>query len=140
MVRGYRRWCSICVLAILAFLDSRASFALDPSLRLSQYQLDNWQVQDGMPQSSAQAIARTPDGYLWIGTQEGLARFDGVRFTVFLGGKDVDIPSKYISALFVDTGGRLWVGTRSGIAVLEQGRFRSFGNSGRASPVCGPNW
>jgi signal transduction histidine kinase/ligand-binding sensor domain-containing protein/DNA-binding response OmpR family regulator len=127
MVRAYRRWCCICVLAILAFFDSRASFALDPSLRLSQYPLDNWQVQDGMPQSSGQAIARTADGYLWIGTQEGLARFDGVRFTVFVGGKDVDIPSKYISALFVDAGGRLWVGTRSGIAVLEQGHFRSFG-------------
>jgi signal transduction histidine kinase/ligand-binding sensor domain-containing protein/CheY-like chemotaxis protein/HPt (histidine-containing phosphotransfer) domain-containing protein len=129
MARGYRRWCSICVLAILAFVCSRASFALDPSLRLSQYQLDNWQVQDGMPQSSAQAIARTADGYLWIGTQEGLARFDGVRFTVFIGGKDADIPNKYISALFVDNGGRLWVGTRSGIAVLEQGHFKSFGKS-----------
>jgi signal transduction histidine kinase/ligand-binding sensor domain-containing protein/DNA-binding response OmpR family regulator len=129
MLRGSSRWCSICVLAILAFIDSRAAFALDPSLRLSQYQLDNWQVQDGMPQSSAQAIARTADGYLWIGTQEGLARFDGVRFTVFVGGKDVDIPNKYVSALFVDAGGRLWVGTRSGIAVLEQGHFRSFGKS-----------
>jgi ligand-binding sensor domain-containing protein/signal transduction histidine kinase/DNA-binding response OmpR family regulator len=115
------------VFAILAFIVSRASFALDPSLRLSQYQLENWQVQDGMPQSSAQAIARTADGYLWIGTQEGLARFDGVRFTVFAGGRDVDIPNKYISALFVDAGGQLWVGTRSGIAVLEQGHFRSFG-------------
>jgi signal transduction histidine kinase/ligand-binding sensor domain-containing protein/DNA-binding response OmpR family regulator len=127
MVRGYRRWCGICVLAMLAFVASRTTFALDPSLRLSQYQIENWQVQDGMPQSSAQAIARTPDGYLWIGTQEGLARFDGVRFTVFVPGKDVDIPTKFISALFVDAGGRLWVGTRSGIAVLEQGQFRSFG-------------
>ena len=127
MVSGYRRWCSICVLAILSSGVSRTSLALDPSLRLSQYLLENWQVQDGMPQTSAQAIARTPDGYLWIGTQEGLARFDGVRFTVLVGGKDIDIPSKYISALFVDAGGRLWVGTRSGIAVLEQGHFRSFG-------------
>jgi signal transduction histidine kinase/ligand-binding sensor domain-containing protein/DNA-binding response OmpR family regulator len=126
MVRGYRHRCGIWVLAMLAFA-SRTAFALDPSLGLSQYQLENWQVQDGLPQTSAQAIARTPDGYLWIGTQEGLARFDGVRFTVFVGGRDVDIPSKYISALFVDAGGRLWVGTRSGIAVLEQDHFRSFG-------------
>jgi ligand-binding sensor domain-containing protein/signal transduction histidine kinase/DNA-binding response OmpR family regulator len=128
MFRGYRHWCSICVLAMLAFFANHTSFALDPSLRLSQYLVENWQVQDGLPQTSAQAIARTPDGYLWIGTQEGLARFDGVRFTVFVSGNDdVDIPNKYISALFVDAGGRLWVGTRSGIAVLEDGRFRSFG-------------
>jgi ligand-binding sensor domain-containing protein/signal transduction histidine kinase/CheY-like chemotaxis protein/HPt (histidine-containing phosphotransfer) domain-containing protein len=121
------RWCSICVLAILLTVVSRASLALDPTLRLSQYLVENWQIQDGLPQTSAQAIARTPDGYLWVGTQEGLARFDGVRFTVFVSGKDVDIPTKQISTLFVDAGGRLWVGTRSGIAVLEQGHFRSFG-------------
>src|ERR1700675_2692156 len=126
MVRGYMRLCSNCVLAILLSIVSRAALALDPSLRLSQYLVENWQIQDGLPQTSAQAIARTPDGYLWVGTQEGLARFDGVRFTVFVSGKDVDIPDKHISTLFVDAGGRLWVGTRSGLAVLEDGHFRSF--------------
>jgi ligand-binding sensor domain-containing protein/signal transduction histidine kinase/CheY-like chemotaxis protein/HPt (histidine-containing phosphotransfer) domain-containing protein len=126
MVRGYMRWCSNCVLAILLSIVSHTALALDPSLRLSQYLVENWQIQDGLPQTSVQAIARTPDGYLWVGTQEGLARFDGVRFTVFASGKDADIPNKYISTLFVDAGGRLWVGTRSGLAVLEDGHFRSF--------------
>ncbi|MGC1521523.1 MAG: two-component regulator propeller domain-containing protein, partial [Steroidobacteraceae bacterium] len=100
--------------------------ALEPSLEPSQYVLDNWQIPEGLPQTSVQAIARTPDGYLWVGTQEGLARFDGVRFTVFDNGNEPALPSKYITVLFVDRSGRLWVGTRSGVAVLENGRFKPF--------------
>jgi signal transduction histidine kinase/ligand-binding sensor domain-containing protein/CheY-like chemotaxis protein/HPt (histidine-containing phosphotransfer) domain-containing protein len=100
-----------------------AAQALDPALKLSQYGLDNWQIPDGLPQSSAQAIARTPDGYLWIGTQEGLARFDGVRFTVFDSDNEPAIASKNISVLTVDRGGRLWIGTRAGVAILDNGHF-----------------
>jgi signal transduction histidine kinase/ligand-binding sensor domain-containing protein/CheY-like chemotaxis protein/HPt (histidine-containing phosphotransfer) domain-containing protein len=98
-----------------------AAEALDPSLRLSQYVLDNWQIPDGLPQSSAQAIARTPDGYLWVGTQEGLARFDGVRFTVFDSDNEPALPSKIITSLIVDQAGRLLIGTRDGIAVFAHG-------------------
>src|ERR1700733_14255599 len=99
--------------------------ALDPSLKLSQYGLDNWQIPQGLPQSSAQAIARTPDGYLWVGTQEGLARFDGVRFTVFDHGNESAIPDKHISVLYVDTTGRLWIGTRAGVGEYEQEHFNA---------------
>jgi len=116
--RAVRSW-----LAILLIAAGPPALALDPSLQPSQYVLDNWQIPEGLPQSSAQAVAHTPDGYLWIGTQEGLARFDGVRFTVFDGGSEPSIPNKHISVLFVDRAGRLWIGTRAGIAVLEKGRF-----------------
>ncbi len=114
------------LLAALLIGVGAPAFALDPSLQLSQYVLDNWQIPEGLPQTSVQAIARTPDGYLWVGTQEGLCRFDGVRFTVYDTGNEPAIPDKYISALFVDRAGRLWVGTRSGLAVLENGRFKPF--------------
>lgn len=114
------------LLAVLLVAVCGHALALDPSLQPSQYVLDNWQIPEGLPQTSAQAIARTPDGYLWIGTQEGLARFDGVRFTVFDSGNEAAIPNKHISVLFVDRAGRLWIGTRSGIAVLENGRFTAF--------------
>ena len=120
-------------LAILLIAAAGPAFALDSSLRLSQYVLDNWQIPDGLPQSSAQAIARTPDGYLWVGTQEGLARFDGVRFTVFNGENEAGIPDKQITVLSVDRSGRLWIGTRSGLAVLENGQFTSYrGSAGLA--------
>ncbi|MGO8827871.1 MAG: two-component regulator propeller domain-containing protein, partial [Steroidobacteraceae bacterium] len=103
------------LLAILLAALCTHALALDPSLQPSQYVLDNWQITEGLPQSSAQALARTPDGYLWVGTQEGLARFDGVRFTVFDGGNEPAIPNKHISVLFVDGASRLWIGTRSGL-------------------------
>src|ERR1700722_17318472 len=114
------------LLAVLLIGVGAAAFALDPSLQLSQYVLDNWQIPEGLPQTSVQAIARTPDGYLWVGTQEGLCRFDGVHFTVYDTGNEPGIPDKYISVLFVDRAGRLWIGTRSGLAVLENGRFKPF--------------
>ena len=120
-------------LAILFIAAGGPAFALDPSLRLSQYVLDNWQIPDGLPQSSAQAIARTPDGYLWVGTQEGLARFDGVRFTVFNGENEAGILNKYVTVLYVDRAGRLWIGTRSGVSVLEKGHFTPYtGSAGLA--------
>src|SRR6202051_5095315 len=112
------------LLAVLLIAVCARSLALEPSLEPSQYVLDNWQIPEGLPQTSVQAIARTPDGYLWVGTQEGLARFDGVRFTVFDGNNEPAIPNKYITVLFVDRAGRLWIGTRSGVAVLENGRYK----------------
>jgi signal transduction histidine kinase/ligand-binding sensor domain-containing protein/DNA-binding response OmpR family regulator/HPt (histidine-containing phosphotransfer) domain-containing protein len=114
------------LLAALLVTLSGHALALDPTLQPSQYVLDNWQIPEGLPQTSAQSIARTPDGYLWVGTQEGLARFDGVRFTVFDSGNEAAIPNKDICVLTVDRAGRLWIGTRSGIAVLENGRFTRY--------------
>ncbi len=111
--------------AMLLIMVSLSAHALDPTLKLSQYVLDNWQISQGLPQSSAQAIARTPDGYLWVGTQEGLARFDGVRFVVFDHANEPAIPDKHISVLYVDAAGRLWIGTRTGIAVYEHGHFKA---------------
>jgi ligand-binding sensor domain-containing protein/signal transduction histidine kinase len=113
------------MLCILLTVAGNCALALDPSLQPSQYVLDTWQTGQGLPQNSAQAVVRTPDGYLWIGTEEGLARFDGVRFTVFDHSNEPAIPSKDISVLFVDRAGRLWIGTQDGMAMFENGQFRS---------------
>ncbi len=114
------------LLGTLLWLAGPEARALDSALQPTQYVRENWQIPDGLPQSSAQAIARTPDGYLWIGTQEGLARFDGVRFVVFDNGTGAAIPNKHIAVLYVARDGRMWVGTRAGLAVLEGGRFRTY--------------
>ena len=113
------------LLAMLLLTAAGRAPALNPALQPTQYVLDNWQIPDGLPQSSAQALARTPDGYLWIGTQEGLARFDGVRFSVFDSGNESAIPNKNITALHTDGSGRLWIGTRAGLAILDRGRFQA---------------
>jgi ligand-binding sensor domain-containing protein/signal transduction histidine kinase/CheY-like chemotaxis protein/HPt (histidine-containing phosphotransfer) domain-containing protein len=113
-------------LAFMLFIVCGQALALDPLRQPSQYVLDNWQVSEGLPQASALAIARTPDGYLWVGTQEGLARFDGVRFTVFDADNEPAFSDNYVSALLVDRAARLWIGTGSGVVVLENGRFTAF--------------
>ena len=53
--------------------------ALDPSKALTEFSHDVWQIEDGLPQSTVRAIVQTRDGYLWFGTEEGLARFDGAE-------------------------------------------------------------
>jgi signal transduction histidine kinase/ligand-binding sensor domain-containing protein/DNA-binding response OmpR family regulator len=111
------------LLVLFLLAVATPSLALDPALLPTQYVFDNWQIADGLPQSTVQAFARTPDGYLWMGTQEGLARFDGARFTVFEPGNENAIPNKNITALHIDKTGKLWIGTRAGLAVFEHGRF-----------------
>lgn len=69
----------------------------------------SWGTQDGLPQNTVTAIAQSPDGYLWLGTHGGLARFDGVRFTVF--DFKSGLPGMDVSCLMVDHQGVLWIGT-----------------------------
>jgi ligand-binding sensor domain-containing protein/signal transduction histidine kinase len=72
----------------------------------------SWGTGAGLPQNTVNAIVQTPDGYLWVGTRDGLARFDGVRFTVF--GLRDGLQSVEIQTLHVDQQGTLWVGTSGG--------------------------
>jgi ligand-binding sensor domain-containing protein/signal transduction histidine kinase len=72
----------------------------------------SWRTGAGLPQNSVNAIVQTSDGYLWVGTRDGLARFDGVRFTVF--GLPDGLQSVEIQTLFVDRQGTLWIGTSGG--------------------------
>ena len=79
-----RSWPAGAALGALAFLVLCApAAALDPEKFVTQYTHQAWRTDEGLPQNSIQAIAQTADGYLWLGTQEGLVRLDGVRFTVF---------------------------------------------------------
>jgi ligand-binding sensor domain-containing protein len=64
-------------------LHSQTVVGLDPQKRLTQYILEVWREDQGLPQNAVQTILQTRDGYLWFGSQEGVVRFDGVRFTVF---------------------------------------------------------
>ncbi|HVW87656.1 MAG TPA: two-component regulator propeller domain-containing protein [Bryobacteraceae bacterium] len=87
-----------------------------------------WRTDDGLPQDRVQAITQTPDGYLWIGTSEGLARFDGVRFAVFDRSNTAAIADNSILSLQVARDGSLWVGTEGGgLLHYEKGVFRAFG-------------
>ncbi|MCC6930111.1 MAG: response regulator [Gemmatimonadaceae bacterium] len=80
---------------------------------------------DGLPDTQVNAIAQTPDGYLWLGTRRGVVRYDGLNFRLFGPDDTPALPSGMVQALSVDRSGRLWVGTSRGLAVLEKGVFRT---------------
>ena len=94
---------------------------LDPDWQISQYAHRAWQVEDGLPQSSLSAITQTHDGYLWLGTQQGLARFDGVAFDVFDQGSTPALQSDWVKVLLEDRAGALWIGMGGGGLVRRHG-------------------
>jgi diguanylate cyclase (GGDEF)-like protein len=97
--------------------------ALEPDKAFSHYVIDTWSIQDGLPQITAITVAQDRTGYLWVGTQSGLARFDGVRFTTYTPQNEPALPGIFMRTLLADHRGRLWVGTYKGLAVYADGRF-----------------
>ncbi len=105
--------------------------AFDPNLALTQYQQKNWQNTDGLPQNTVTALAQTQDGYLWIGTLEGLVRFDGVQFTHFSSQNTSAIQHNMITRLLSDSQGTLWIGTSGGgLLSYKQGQFKNHTTAG----------
>src|SRR5947209_18476183 len=100
-----------CVVA--ALLLSPPASALESAKALTQYAHANWSLDQGLPQSSVYALAQTPDGFLWLGTEEGLVRFDGVEFTVYDRAHVEALAENAIRALAVDAAGDLWIGLAS---------------------------
>lgn len=102
----------------------QSAIALDPSKALAQYVHSSWRTSDGLPQSSVMKVLETKDGYLWIGTQAGLARFDGVRFTIFDHSNTPALEDDWICDLAEDGEGTLWIGTsHGGVTTYRDGRF-----------------
>ncbi len=100
--------------ALLAGGYAATGFALDPSRPVSQFHASFWDVSAALPQNSVQAITQTADGYLWVGTGDGLARFDGANFTVFTHADHPELASDTIMALRETSDGHLWIGTEGG--------------------------
>ena len=104
----------------------RPSCALNPAIYINQYSHTAWTAREGFFKGRAKAIAQTPDGYLWLGTEFGLLRFDGVRAVPWqpLGGEQ--LPSNFISDLPVAHDGTLWIGTLSGLASWRNSTFTHY--------------
>src|SRR6266702_4526082 len=112
MGRAHRH--SIFALAIL-LASSSCAFALDPSLDINQYAHTAWLSREGFPKGNIYAIAQTADGYLWLGTEFGLLRFDGVRAVPWQPPVGQHLPSREIVGLLVARDGALWIGTDKGL-------------------------
>lgn len=99
---------------------------LDPTLPIVRHVHDQWGTEDGLPQEMVLSLAQTPDGYLWIGTEEGVVRFDGLEFDLYDRETSPAIIHNHVSSLLAARDGALWIGTMGGITVLKNGVARSF--------------
>lgn len=87
------------------------------------FAIDTWETDDGLPRNVVIALTQTEDGYLWLGTLNGLVRFDGVQFEVFDEGNTPGLESGPVVSLFEDDAQRLWLGTETaGVALVDRGR------------------
>src|SRR2546422_4334132 len=102
------------------------ALALDPSLDVSQYAHTSWKIRDGFSKGIISSIAQTPDGYLWLGTEFGLLRFDGVRRVEWTPPGGEQLPSAEIRNLLVTRDGTLWIGTANGLASWKGGRLTRY--------------
>jgi PAS domain S-box-containing protein len=100
---------------------------LDPRLAITQYTQDVWGTEAGLPQNTILGITQTSDGYLWLATEEGLVRFDGVKFTLFDKENTPPLQANDIRALLVDRLDNLWIGTNGGgLTRYKDGVFTTF--------------
>ena len=114
------------------FLLPSFLFPLDPKRKITQYIHDIWEIQQGLPQNSVYVVIQTGKGFLWMGTEEGLVRFDGVRFKVYDKRNVEQLLNNLIYALHEDRKGNLWIGTYGGGLTCmnrmesENGTFTTF--------------
>ena len=134
IARALPRWSGLCRVGWCALLASLLAgrgegedlpHGLDPTKALTQLGLDTWTTDHGLPSATVTAVRETRDGYVWLATYDGLARFDGTRFTVFT--QADGLGNNGLRALCEDREGGLWIGTNGGGVVrLARGKFRRF--------------
>ena len=111
---------------VLFFFTISPIGALDTSRQISQYGHTAWRIEDGVFAGAPNVMAQTTDGYLWIGTQAGLMRFDGVRFVSWRPPEGSELPSSRINSLLGARDGSLWIGTSAGLARWRNGNLTNY--------------
>jgi ligand-binding sensor domain-containing protein/signal transduction histidine kinase len=123
---GTGGWRWICILVLLVSGLNVAAGTVESAT--PRYFVRSWKTDSGLPGNVVTAIVQTRDGYLWIGTYGGLARFDGVRFTVFNTANTPELQSDRITSLYEDAQGILWIGHERGdLTSYRDGKFESLG-------------
>jgi signal transduction histidine kinase/ligand-binding sensor domain-containing protein len=114
-----------------------AALAWGPRARAdAPFIVDSWGTADGLPQSSVIAVTQTRDGYLWLGTLNGLVRFDGNTFTRFNVNNTPGLPDDRIVFLFEDSRTNLWVGTdNAALCAIQNGVVKNFDTGGAGGKI-----
>ena len=111
---------------VLFLFVAKSVFALMPDRRISQYGHTTWRLQDGYFAGQPTSITQTKDGYIWVGTQAGLFRFDGVRFVPWSSLEREQLPSNRVESLLAARDGSLWIGTHAGLAHWVKDHLRTY--------------
>lgn len=129
------RWLIAVIPLLLLALGAGPVAALSEDRRFSDFALDNWTVADGLPQVAVQTLAQDGDGYLWVGTQSAIARFDGVRFEPFDRRRTGGVDTAMSESSFRSRDGYVWFATRSGALRLRRDSASHFAAAGTPVPV-----
>lgn len=116
----------ILLTAVLLATAPRLAMALEPTTPLRSLNRQAWGTENGLPQNTVQALAQTRDGYVWLGTEVGLVRFDGIGFTLFDKTSKPALPGNDVRCLFAAQDGALWLGTTDGLARLKDGAVNTW--------------
>jgi signal transduction histidine kinase/ligand-binding sensor domain-containing protein len=111
---------------ILLFVSAKSLVALDPALAVSQYLHTSWTQEEGADLPAVQAIAQSPDGYLWLGTSAGLIRFDGIRFVHWEPRAGEGLPNNDVRFLIASSRRGLWIGSALSISRLDRGHLIAY--------------
>jgi signal transduction histidine kinase/ligand-binding sensor domain-containing protein len=111
-----RLWLAACLLAYALHAP-----ALEPTTPLASYARQSWVMENGLPQNTVQALAQTRDGFVWLGTEIGLVRFDGNSFVLFDRNSTPALPDGDVRCLLEAHDGALWIGTSDGLARWKDG-------------------
>ncbi len=112
-IRFQTFWCAC---QVLLFISATAA----------QYHFENWTTEQGLPYKTVRSVLQTRDGYIWAATSDGLARFDGVRFTVFNTANSPNLTTNRLELLAETVDGSLWIsGDEEGLFRLRDGKFSS---------------
>lgn len=117
----------------LAALAVAAATMVSASAGTQQrFHMRHWTSEDGLPQNSVRHLLQSRDGYLWIGTSDGLARYDGMKFTVYRSELQIAQPAQcQVQDLCEDADGRIWIRTGHGLIAYDRGRFHAFSFVGK---------
>ncbi|MGD0788661.1 MAG: two-component regulator propeller domain-containing protein [Terracidiphilus sp.] len=112
--------------ASLLLVCALCGHALEPSTPLANYGRQTWVMENGLPQNTVQALVQTRDGFVWLGTEVGLVRFDGNSFQVFDRNSSPALPGNDVRCLLETRNGVLWIGTSEGLARWKDGSVTAF--------------
>ena len=109
------------LLIALLLIGAKRLPALEPATPLANFGRQAWVMENGLPQNTVQALMQTHDGFVWLGTEVGLVRFDGNGFAVFDRNSSPALPGNDVRCLLETRDSSLWIGTREGLARWKDG-------------------